>query len=585
MFKLIKLIAVCCIALILAVSCGVFEIVTVSAAIASYDGRVIEDDLKDFDLSQYPKDEKGNVQLILFSEYCYSESATLSENYGLYFYVYNPREADISTRAGANVVNMAVSYNTAGDPTEYANLPVTILDQTDNHRFIKLRIANAAAALTRAKKYSAAHGGERRYDVAGIQLWTVGAANATDYEVSSTYRCTGYAKGCGSNAEAESTLSCTAEKLETVSLDIQQTYWRTPWINANGAGHYNQVSSVYFAVPKRFQQRHGLLYAVKCEWDERRTTPVIVTKNGDIYNDVLAHIGTDGNGGRFRIYDNFTSNGMGVGVHFSSWSYNRAENELACINKPNVGYVFKTTASNILDAKVSSAEMQKWVQDHNFADYLFTDDIDEGRQYGYQEHKFYADQPFDMLSFNSTASGFQKFCLDWGTFWKYDFGDEDVKVDPIKPVTDEDLRGTETTNAEKLYIHESDYGAFKTYFDSKKKENDVFLLRFAVTDYYSKEQSVFDTNDWIETADKKSTYMARETVFLNFDIIELTFKYEGKETVIPVVASPINHIAGIDPPVYVDEDPTTLIWGLATAGVLVVVIIVSQIVKRTGRKF
>ena len=599
MKKIIRTIAASIAALAIAASGGSVELIKVSAEIAAYDGTKIEDDLKDFDLSAYPYDEKGKVTLIQFSEFCYSEKTELDGSYGLYFYVYNPKEISFSNYDGANKINMAIAYNSSGEPKEYANVPLITLDQTEKQRLIKFRIKDASDILANAKQYASAHKGERRYDIAGIQLFSTKTGKAIDYPISSTYRCTGYAKGCGASESETSTLNCTAEKLETIALDIHQSYWRTPWINANGAGHYNQVSSVYFAVPKRFQEKHGKLYAIKCEWDERRTTPIIVTKSDEIYEWARRWAGQKANiTDRFGIYDgSLRTIGQGLPVADWGWGYQYEtgghDDKVAGIvvkSSYPVGYVFRANSSNILDSKVSSSEMKKWISDRNFADYLFTDDVDAGRKYGYQEHIFYADQPFDMLSFNATSNGYDKFLLAWKELWSWklwDTGGDNEKIDPIKHVTDEDFRGIEAINANNLYVHESDYGAFQSYYESKKNANDIFLLRFAITDYYANMQTVVTDAIWWNpstwesgTKDKESTYMARETVFLHFDIIELTFKYDDKETVIPVVANPIDHIAGIDPPVYVGGDHTDLIWGLCTVGVLFGVIIVTGIIKK-----
>jgi len=45
-----------------------------------------------------------------------------------------------------------------------------------------------------------------------------------------------------------------------------------------------------------------------------------------------------------------------------------------------------------------------------------------------------------------------------------------------------------------------------------------------------------------------SAYVAQTTVYLNFDIISLTFRDDNVETVIPVVSSPSNAFSGFDPP-------------------------------------
>ena len=47
---------------ILMVGCGAGEALrNLTVTATTYDKTTIEDDLKDFDLSQYPKEEKGNV--------------------------------------------------------------------------------------------------------------------------------------------------------------------------------------------------------------------------------------------------------------------------------------------------------------------------------------------------------------------------------------------------------------------------------------------------------------------------------------------------------------------------------------------
>ena len=77
--------------------------------------------------------------------------------------------------------------------------------------------------------------------------------------------------------------------------------------------------------------------------------------------------------------------------------------------------------------------------------------------------------------------------------------------------------------------------------------------------------------------------MARETVFLNFDIIELTFKMEdGTETVLGVVADPIDIIAGIDPPRVTDN--RWWIYAVAAIGVLAVIGVSATLAEKEAKK-
>lgn len=557
-----------------AIAPAAFARLASAAEVPALDQTELLDDLSGIDLNAYPKNESGTVTLLNFAEFGYAQIPSESE-FGLYLYVYNPSERELSERVGANVVNMAVEYDAEGTPTEYAKLSLTVIDRTDNFRFYKFRVTDGASIEARAREYAAAHG-ERRYDVVGIQLWGKGSASADaaeDNSISATYYFSGYAAGFDVGGSEESTLTCRVDKLETVPLTVYSTYYRQDGINGNGAGHHNQLSSVYFAIPKDKIQTYGMLYAVKCFWNERRTAPIIVTNRQDVYDDVYVRLGTDGSGSDFGIYDRIVP-GLG-GNPTASWAYNNYKN-LLTTTKPYVGYVFQSKGTPILETQISSAEMKKWIDDHNWADFLFTDDVDEGRTYGAQEHTFYADEPFDMTSFNSQADGWEKFVLSWQQFFggkSWDWGEDANAIEPIKYVTNEDFAGTDTVNADNLFVNEVDYGAFKTFYDTQHEKNDVFLLRFAVTDYWSNFVEVFEADQIFGSGDSGSTYMARETVFLNFDIIELTFKLEdGTETVLGVVADPIDIISGITPPNMVDG---MSLWEKIIALICLVVLILA----------
>ena len=72
-----------------------------------------------------------------------------------------------------------------------------------------------------------------------------GSGTATEYHVGTTYRFTGYAAGYGQNSNEESTLRCEIEKLETISLSVKHTFYRSE-TSSLGAGHQNQLDTVYF---------------------------------------------------------------------------------------------------------------------------------------------------------------------------------------------------------------------------------------------------------------------------------------------------------------------------------------------------
>ncbi len=557
-----------------------------SAATAeSYDETPIEDDIGDVSPLEYPKNPVGKASLVTFMEYCYTEKELLSENYALYFYLYNPTEKPLRTEVGVNTVEMACAYNTEGNPSSYEQFQLCFLDCTENNRFYKFRLKNPSEFYTLQRTYSSLHS-VRRYDISSIQLWDEGAPLPEDYPISFTYKWTGFAHGCGEYANADSTLECNAEELETIQLDLHSTTYRFPYINEHGPGHQNQLDSVYFAVPKEFNERYGDLYRVKCCWNEQKTSPIIVTNRQDVYDDVASHLGTDGSGAKIELYANYDQNQLGEFVFSSAdWAFNNTIFEDDDdVDRTPVGYVFKSDKSKIKEEAISSDEIMKWISDHNTASYLFAGEVDEGRTKGYQEHIFTADEPIPLLSFDKTAGGYEKFSMKWEAFWtgkSWDFGeDAQSSVEPIRFIKDSDFTGQDTQDAENLCVLEKDFEGFKAFYEEKKEANNIFLLRFAVTDYYSNYcRAGYYEYSWFPPpganyfhGDDDSTYMARETVFLKFDIIELTFLCDTMETVIPVVASPIDIVGGVTGPIREDR-PGLLDFLLAILGIILIVVI------------
>ena len=564
---------------------------TVAAASGvTFDQTNVLDDLKStegFSLAQYPYYEsaKPEMRVIDFVEYCYDYRANMRGNYGLYLYVYNPNGQNIVTNSTKNKVQIAVAYDS--DPiTEksnaltYEKFDLQFCSMSEgagvNKLFYKFKVIDhkSADGKTIAERVNS---NERRYDVSGIELLTEGKQNATEYGVATSYHFTGFAVGYGEGGEGT---TLTRNSLETISLELHSTTYRFPYINQNGAGHQNQLDSVYFAVPKEFNENYGELYRVKCCWDEQKTSPVIVTNKQEVYEDVAAHLNTDGSGAKYGVFDNFTVQDVmgGAGsLRYADWAFNKnvGGKSLAVISPdtPYVGYVFKSDKSNVKDTEITSAQMKDWIKGHGNASYLFSDSVDEGRTKGYQEHTFTADEPFDMLTFNQTASGWDKFCLNWEAFWtgkSWDFGPEQQDpVEPIRLVKDGDFTGADAADADKLYVHTEDFDDFKSFYNANKSTKNVFLLRFAVTDYYSNMADVWD-GGFFSSRDDESTYIARETVFLDFDIIELTFLRDTTETIIPVVASPIDVVGGVSAPIEKDG----IAWGKLIIAILAIILLI-----------
>lgn len=595
---------------------ALFSIVTLkspsiafAAESVSFESTNVLDDLNSstvngepFDITDYPYDESRQVEVINFVEYCYSYKADKRENYGLYLYVYNPQGLHFSTDSKANKVQMAVSYDSEGKTNEYEKFNLAFCSKSESadykNLFYKFKVIDKEInGKTFAERVNS---NERRYDVSGIELMKYGNQNATEYGVNGTYYFTGYAEGYGPDENSQNTLASKVEYLETVELDVKHTFYRTQ-TSSKGAGYQNQLDTVYFAVPNRFFERYGTLQRIKAEWYEYKTNDVVVTSSSKFYEKALPYIGVPtGELGQYGMPPYNEDIGIslgqnagdwGGGMNGASWGWNLGEGYLhpAC---QTLYYLFKADdiqeydpyADIVSIGGVESNALYEYIMSYNktytkgtlpikdgtiSAD-LFADDIDDYRkldteygkiQQGYSYYDFDADVDLQKLtSWQEGNPSFWDNWMNWG-LWDAIWGnipDETSRtVSPIVTLKGEDMTGTNAEIADRLLINANDVDEIKSFYNTSKMEDKtVVLFRFATSDYYSASVDIVELDAGFLWSDKMTSgqaYRAWESVFFDFDIIQLTFNREGVYTVIPVVSSPIDVVDGITPPVQIGD--------------------------------
>ncbi len=149
--------------------------------------------------------------------------------------------------------------------------------------------------------------------------------------------------------------------------------------------------------------------------------------------------------------------------------------------------------------------------------------------------------------------------------WDRLFGNElkaehSYEMSAIQKVTSTDISFYSGSSAfcDKFYVAESDYDNFCSYVrTAEKKQETVYLFRYYQSEYVSNEVTEFKrVKKWAMIGGNRGTYegadtnayFAQEWVQLDFDIIDLTFTKDSVKTVIPVVMSPMDIAAGLDPP-------------------------------------
>lgn len=604
-----------------------------AAELLSYDSTNVLDDLKSssvggetFDLNDYPYDESQEIQVINFVEYCYSFRANMRGNYGLYVYVYNPKGLNLSTNSKSNKIQMAVSYDGEGNPTDYVKFDLQFLSKSEEtdykNLFYKFKVIDKKVnETTFAERVNS---NERRYDVSGIELMTYGANNATEYPINGTYKFTGYSQGYGPDASAKSTLASTVEYLETITLDVKHTFYRTK-TSIKGAGYQNQLDTVYFAVPKRFFDTYGKLQCIKAEWYEYKTNDIVVTSNQDFYDKAYPWLGKQtGDFDQFGmtvynedIYYSLGQNAgdAGGGMNMAAWGWNLGSGYLH-VPAPALYYLFKVNdiseydphADIVSSGGVESNALYEYIKNYDktfnkgtlpikegtiSAD-LFADDIDDYRkmdtefgkiQYGYSYYDFDAD--VDLQKLSSWQEGNPSFWdnwINWG-LWDAIFGsvpsEESRTVSPIYTLKKDDLNGTNEEIADRLLINSNDVSSLRSYYNDAvtvngkdDEEKVVVLFRFATSDYYSAAVDIMELGKGFLWSDKHTSgqaYRAWESVFLDFDVIQLTFNKDGSYRVIPVVSNPIDVVNAITPPV---QMPGEMEWWEILLAVLLLILFI-----------
>lgn len=606
-----------CIIAIVMVICTIFMVVHPTVAYAaengnSYDKTNVLDDLQSssvngepFDIKDYPFDESREVQIINFVEYCYSYKANMRGNYGLYVYVYNPKGLNLDADSKQNKIQMATSYNADGTPNSYTKFNLQFCSKVEDgnykNLFYKFKVVDKEV---NGKTFSErVNSNERRYDISGIELLTYGSKNATEYGVGGTYTFTGYAQGYGPDENAKSNLFCVVEDLETLELTVHHTNFRTN-VSSLGADHYNEVNTVYFAVPERVFETYGNLQKIRAEWWEYKTKMAAITSNYDYYqNTLMKYIGTY-TGEYNSSVDNFLysgysgQSGTGYAIHNFDWTYNKNLDTQSSLLMTqtyfskkvsdilpyafyspavSVDSVFSFLYSDPIAGDVDSTQVQEWIYNYSnnlgngyidcngrqISKDLFEDSVDEGRTMGYNDKTIDLSDTFDLNSYDSNHSWWDKL-WDYGFSWPATDGDY-KNVAPIYEVKASDLTGSDSDISTRLLVNKDDVSHLKEFYDEEVANgNRVILFRFANTDYYCAPAFTPHTENIMNT----DTYVAQQTVFFDFDIIELTFNKDGVYHVIPVVSSPTDIVNGFTQP------PAEFQWWKVVLAIIMLILLV-----------
>ncbi len=536
------------------------------------DGSVVND--VKFNISDYPLDEKGEMQILTFLEYCYSYRTSLQNNYALYVYIYNPQGLDINTSSSLNTIQLRFGGNEAGS---YEKFGLKYLNKCElsgkEGLFYKFKVNFTSEQKKTILSKLNMDG--RIYEVSGFEISST--KEYKEYPCTLKYVYSGYALGYGPESAKESILSCTTSGItDYYSVkDLGFTYYRPEGTNGEEFKQ-DSLHTVYFAVPNDYINKYGEMTAVHATWYNAVLRPILVTGNLETYNAFMPWIGKEwafdrsmpytylggakllnnnGTGVRWEhgYYLNAVENDYSERVYFYNTKYGGAVNPLYYMFYAGEGINSADTY------RVSSEQLSSKLKESysEFGGTAVCDDYSDKIFESYDkvpvDLKIERDDEYELTSQTFSKNWFQKI-----------FGGKTLegtiisKMKAIEAVTRESVKGTRDEVVNRLYIADSDYADFISYYDHHTALNrTVYLFRYMTSEYICEEATlVKDLFHEIDT----NAYFFQETVNLNFDIIDLTFTKNGAKTVIPVVMTPIDIIHEGTPPVETHDDSKENDW-------------------------
>ena len=121
--------------------------------------------------------------------------------------------------------------------------------------------------------------------------------------------------------------------------------------------------------------------------------------------------------------------------------------------------------------------------------------------------------------------------------WEDEAGYADIE--PIKQVNKDEVRAwNEEAIGKEYFMNAESAKNFKEFVQKNSlKNNTIYVMRFAVRDYYSAEVSISGNKEWKAWSGEHNSFYFERSVFDQFDVLEMEFEdKKGERSVLPVSA-------------------------------------------------
>lgn len=590
--------------------------------VSAYEEQNVMDDLEgmsvdgsEFDVKDYSFDVSKRTQVLMLVEFCYSFYEDRQNDYGLYLYVWNPQGLHFDTDNALNSVTLRAGDN---DAASFKKLRLIYLNQCEEQDyeglFYKFRIDLSdelkSSILQEVKS------DERQYYVGEIELVCEGKTSADSSYVGMQFTYSGFAAGYGSNADAESTLTCDTEQREALRLDVNSTYYYPEGTYSDGVTR-DVLQSVYFSVPDSLIETYGEMSAVHATWLDARTAPILVTGNSTIYDTIYPFLGEEIDGG---TRENFSQRAFQYSIIANlAVDELKKDDEYAPFGgyfayNPYYGYDADTPSNyvNSYDTLVRKLSILFFADNGDAGNHVISSEDLLGSDTVPGWFETYTEQHGGELVngrysrdlFSEVASSFEDITIKASdtyrltdnivdnSAWNALFGNKVqsenyISVSAIQAVSSSDIdRYDKSEFCDKFYISEEDYDDFCEFVDeaeNKREPETVYLFRYKQSEYIAAQATEYErTTEWVPFVGDfgrysyidLNAYFAQMWVQLDFDVIDVSFSNGTQDVVIPVAMSPMDIAFDGNPPVNWLKDDGLELWQIILAVIALIIVII-----------
>ncbi len=519
-----------------------------------FDSSIVTDfNNSNYDIEQYYHVNK--VTFVDFFEYCYGDN----EKYSLFVYIAVPEEFNLKFDYSLNKINISFGNGT------YNKYNLRIIDKKDDLCKFQIYFNNKEKDEILSKLNSRT----RHYKISGIELLKEGERNSAEFKIGQEAYYSGYAKGI--NGNEISTLSREYQDLTTLELDVHSSYYRFH----DNVGDFKQkdLNSVYFSIPNDYLDKYGELTNINAEYYEYRLADIVVIKS-NVYEALKDYVGvktTKDNHPEFALWFDYQGQ---LNINTEYYSFEEAgfdgSDLFLPFEKNNLITILFDGGENG-EKEISSEEILNYLYDYDksycsgsnykgISNDLF-DGVDEGHKEGYNQINISSLDNENLLIYEGNSS--------WDRFWNNVFGEnEELEVPLIEKVISK-------KNSDEIFIDEDDIYEFNDFvLNSSINNESTYVFRYSLTDYFTYGLKDYRYGDLSSIG--RDGYVSKQSIFLDFDIISLTFEKEGTKKIIPAISNPIDIVSDTTKP----ENPSKdFLSGLIqffkiVAGVVVVVILI-----------